>query len=192
MTAVLGLAAFAVIAAATLSVSHAQLATAPWPMLHHDLAHTGLSPYDTSTNPGKQKWAFVGTVCCGDEADSSPAIGSDSTIYFGSSDNNLYAINPNGTLKWTFATGDVILSSPATGADGTIYVGSLDGYLYAVNANGTLKWAFLPCEDCVGPYVDEVWSSPAIGSDGTVYVGFYNGNLYAISSVGSLNWVFPT
>jgi outer membrane protein assembly factor BamB len=190
--AALSVAAFAILAFSLLTAVRAQLATSPWPMFHYNLAHTGLSPYDTSANPGTQKWAFVGTVCCGDEAWSSPAIGSDGTIYFGSSDNNLYAIDPDGTLKWAFLTGDMVLSSPAIGADGTIYVGSLDGHLYAVNANGTQKWAFLPCEDCVGLYVDEVISSPAIGSDGTVYVGFYNGNLYAISSVGSLNWVFPT
>ena len=40
------------------TVSRAQLASAPWPMFHHDLAHTGLSPYDTSANPGLQKWKF--------------------------------------------------------------------------------------------------------------------------------------
>jgi hypothetical protein len=35
----------------------AQLADTPWPMFHHDLNHTGLSPYygpDTST----LKWTF--------------------------------------------------------------------------------------------------------------------------------------
>ena len=35
---------------------------------------------------------------------------------------NLYAINSNGTLKWSYGTGD--LSSPAIGDDGTVYFGS--------------------------------------------------------------------
>ena len=48
-----------------------------------------------------QKWAFK----AGDDVESSPAIGSDGTIYVGSDDDNLYALNPDGTLKWTFATG---------------------------------------------------------------------------------------
>jgi outer membrane protein assembly factor BamB len=40
-------------------------------------------------------------------------------------DNKLYAINPDGSQKWSFTTGDIaIWSSPAIGADGTIYVGS--------------------------------------------------------------------
>ena len=74
--------------------------------------------------------------------DSSPAIGADGTIYVGSDDNNLYAINPNGTQKWAFPTGMTIVSSPAIGADGTIYVGSYDNNLYAINQDGTQKWTF--------------------------------------------------
>ena len=41
----------------------------------------------------------------GDYIYSSPAIGSDGTIYIGSKDYNLYAINPDGSLKWKYATG---------------------------------------------------------------------------------------
>ena len=44
----------------------------------------------------------------------------------------LYAINPNGSLKWKYKTDDRIYSSsPAIGSDGTIYVGS-GIYLYAI------------------------------------------------------------
>ena len=73
---------------------------------------------------------------------SSPAIGADGTIYVGSGDDNLYAVNPDGTQKWAFPTGNYIESSPAIGADGTIYVGSDDDNLYAINPDGTQKWAF--------------------------------------------------
>jgi len=116
--AILRVAVFAIVAAPTLTVSHAQLATSPWPMFHHDLAHTGLSQYDTSTNNGSEKWAFTikgYTV-------SSPAIGADGTIYVGYGGTgiaDLYAINPDGTEKWAFITGE-LLTSPAIGADGTI------------------------------------------------------------------------
>jgi len=41
----------------------------------------------------------------GDRIYSSPAIGSDGTIYVGSYDSNLYAINPDGSLKWKYSTG---------------------------------------------------------------------------------------
>lgn len=79
--------------------------------------------------------------------DSSPAIGSDGTIYIGSDDGRLYAINSNGTLKWqyTTGTGNYIDTSPAISSDGTIYIGSVDNNLYAINLDGTLKWKWRIC-----------------------------------------------
>ena len=147
--------------------------SSPWPMFRHDPQHTGRSPYK-GTDIDIFKWKFE----TGAEVYSSPAIGSDGTIYVGSYDYNLYAINPNGTLKWKFGTGSRSSSSPAIGSDGTIYVGKGDN-LYAINPNGTLKWK-------VGIGGD-VKSSPAIGSDGTIYVGssYY---FYAINPNGTLKW----
>ena len=64
---------------------------------------------------------------------SAPAIGADGTIYMGSYDHNLYALDSNGVPKWSYHTGEAIdYSCPAIGADGTIYVGSNDGKLYAI------------------------------------------------------------
>jgi outer membrane protein assembly factor BamB len=130
--------------------------------------------------PGVEKWAFA----AGGEIYSSPAIGKDGTIYFGSWDKNLYAVKRDGSLKWAFPTGDIVWSSPAIAADGTIYVGSSDKNLYAVNPDGTQKWAFL-----TGGAVD---SSPAIAADGTIYVGSSDKNLYAVNPAnGSQKWAFP-
>ncbi len=56
----------------------------------------------------------------------SPAIGADGTIYIGSNDHNLYAVNPDGTKKWSFKAKNG-MSMPSIGTDGTLYVGSLDG-----------------------------------------------------------------
>ena len=59
--------------------------------------------------------------------DSSPAIGSDGTVYVGSYDKKLYAINGKSGVKlWEFETGGAVDSSPAIGSDGTVYVGSND------------------------------------------------------------------
>ena len=75
---------------------------------------------------------------------SSPAVGADGTIYVGSDDGNLYAVNPDGSQKWKWFETSFpysVRSSPAVGADGTIYVGS-DVVLYAVNLDGSQKWKF--------------------------------------------------
>jgi outer membrane protein assembly factor BamB len=105
-------------------------------------------------------------------------VGADGTIYVGSDDHNLYALNPDGTQKWTFATGGTVFSSPAVGADGKIYVGSDDHNVYALNPDGTQKWKFATN--------GRVMSSPAVGADGTIYVGSTisvgstDGNVYAL------------
>ncbi|MFB0515077.1 MAG: PQQ-binding-like beta-propeller repeat protein [Candidatus Neomarinimicrobiota bacterium] len=126
------------------------------------------------------KWEFL----TGGAVESSPAIGSDGTIYVGSFDDKLYAVNPDGTKKWEFLTGGNVSSSPAIGADGTIYVGSIDDKLYAVNPDGTKKWEFLTGGN--------VSSSPAVGSDGTIYVGSIDYKLYAVNPDGTKKWEFLT
>ena len=150
-----------------------------WPMLGYNAQHTGQCPYDTSNNNGTLKWKFK----TGYPIHSSPAIASDGTIYVGSEDDYLYAINPEGTPKWKFKTAYVVSASPAIASDGTIYVASEDDYLYAINPDGTLKWKY--------GAGDEIYSSPTIGLDGTIYVvakdGYY---LYAINSNGTLQWKF--
>jgi outer membrane protein assembly factor BamB len=114
--------------------------------------------------------------------ESSPAIDSNAIIYVGSSDDNLYAVFPNGTLDWRFTTGGPIQSSPSIGEDGTIYVGSDDNNLYALTQEGQLKWKF-----ATGGWVV---SSPAIDSRGIIYVGSYDGFLYAVHPSGLLKWKF--
>ena len=83
---------------------------------------------DSEGLEGTKKWKFKTE----DHIKSSPAIGSDGTIYIGSEDYNLYAINPDGIKKWEFLTENEIWSSPVIGSDGTIYIGSHDNHLYAV------------------------------------------------------------
>ena len=154
------------------------LANSAWPMFRHDLRHTGQSPY-TGAATAIERWEFL----AGSPVHSSPAIGADGTIYVGSDDGKLYAVNPNGSKRWEFlTTGSGVSSSPAIGADGTIYVGSLDGELYAVNPNGSKRWEFLTG--------GRVYSSPAIGLDGTIYVGSWDRKLYAVNPDGSKKWEF--
>ena len=80
--------------------------------------------------PGDLLWSFE----TGGAVRSSPAVGSDGTVYIGSVDHKIYALNGHtGEKKWEFATGGDVLSSPAIGKDGTVYFGSEDKKLYALN-----------------------------------------------------------
>ena len=112
-----------------------------------------------------------------------PSLGADGAIYFGSNNDYLYAVNPNGRLRWKNAITTAVLtdlnSSPAIGADGTLYVGSNDRHLYAVDPHGQVKWK---------ARVESEINSPTIGSAGTVYVGTRDGYLYAFRPDGTVQW----
>jgi len=129
------------------------------------------------TSNGKRRWAYA----TGGPIESKPAIGSDGTIYVGSYDMKLYALDIKGKVKWEFPAGGKIYSSPTIGADGTIYVGSTDMNLYAIGQDGEKKWEFM---------TGSIVATPAIGADGTLYVGSGDGKLYAIESDGTKLWDF--
>ena len=155
-----------------------------WWMFHHDVLHTGYSPFLGPSTPALD-WSYS----TGGEIYSSAAIGIDGTIYVGSYDGNLYAVTDNGTscaVKWKYPTGGPIYSSPAIGADGTIYVGSSDDNLYAISPAGALNWKYAT----KGP----IYSSPAIDSYGIIYVGSEDNNLYALTTrygTAVLVWTAP-
>ncbi|MDD5188625.1 MAG: PQQ-binding-like beta-propeller repeat protein, partial [Methanoregula sp.] len=155
----------------------AGLADTPWPKFSYDLNNSGQSPYNgPESNTIKWVYSAGGAIYS-----SSPTIGQDGTIYFGSYDNNIYAINPNGSLKWNFSTENIVRSSPTIGSDGTIYTGIGSGKIYAINSNGTLKWTYS---------IGNIFGSPTIGSDGTIYIECNDNNVYAINSNGTLKWTY--
>jgi len=120
----------------------------------------------------------------GGEIYSSPAIGSNGTVYVGSSDSKLYAFTPQGDWYWEYGTGLAVKSSPAVSADGKIYFGSDDVYLYALHPEGVRYWVYK-----TEGYIS---SSPALGSDGTIYVGCGDDNLWALTSEGNFKWKYTT
>ena len=74
-----------------------------------------------------KNWGKIWEFETGGQVQSSPAIGEDGTIYFGSKDGKLYAINGKTGIKlWEFETANPLISSPSIGSYGTVYVGSSD------------------------------------------------------------------
>jgi outer membrane protein assembly factor BamB len=122
------------------------------------------------------KWSFAMGKPVGKDSDaaelSSPTIGADGTIYVGSTDGKVYALNPDGSQRWSFATEQPVYTRAAIGADGTIYLGSGDKKVYALNRDGSQKWSFLTG--------GKIYASPAIGADGTIYVTASDHRVYAI------------
>jgi outer membrane protein assembly factor BamB len=127
------------------------------------------------------RWSYdTGSVI-----DSSASIGPDGTVYVGSADGVVHAVNYDGTVKWTYNAGGAA-STPVVADAGTLYVGTADGTLHALASDGTLEWQLswpnTTIETC-----------PAIGASGVVYVwanctdtaGAY---LTAVNSNGTERW----
>ncbi|MEH7460252.1 PQQ-binding-like beta-propeller repeat protein [Bacillus sp. JJ1127] len=113
-----------------------------------------------------------------------PAIGHDGTIYITSltstsantSENRkLYALNPDGTLKWKKSIMKGGYSTPVIAEDGTIYV-TADN-LTAFNPDGSIKWQVKT------PYN----TTPVLDRDGTIYVRG-KGGIDAYNPDGSKKW----
>lgn len=130
-----------------------------------------------AVHPGTVKWVFTPSANV-----NMPAVaGTNGVLYAVSSDNKLYAINPDGTQKWVFSTEntDPFTFGPVLGPDGTIYVVADSTKTYALTSAGTLKWG--------GPasfFPPNITEQPVVGSDGTIYL--YNGDagqLYAVDPV---------
>ncbi|MDG2213001.1 MAG: PQQ-binding-like beta-propeller repeat protein, partial [Verrucomicrobiota bacterium] len=148
-------------------------------VVSNSLTSTTSNGATLAVGPGLKLWEFA----TGNILRSSLAIGADGTIYVGSYDNKLYALNSDGTKKWEFETSGPSESAPAIGADGTVYVGSQDDKLYALNSDGTKKWEFATGGN--------IHSSPAIGANGVIYFGSEDNKVYALNSDGTKKWEFP-
>jgi len=145
-----------------------------------------------AATPGTAKWVLPlgsGPDC----TLTHPARAADGTLYVGCSDGHLYAINPDGTIKWDFDAGCPITKTPAiyyspdgqnAQHNGTIYVGLPNGRLLAISPSGNLKWL------CDAGY--KVTTSPALAADGTIYVAIGKEMLQAILPDGRKWWSFPT
>jgi outer membrane protein assembly factor BamB len=132
---------------------------------------------------GKVLWTYRGP------ASESATLLHRGTLYFGSWDHHLYALDVRGRkprLRWRFEADDELNSSPAY-AGGTIYIGSNGGHVYAVDARtGKLRWRASAFKRLGPP--EYFYATPTIAY-GRVYIGYTDGTVYAFgASTGHLLW----
>ncbi len=116
----------------------------------------------------KPLWVFR----CEDEIRGSAAY-DDGTLFVGSYDNNLYALNAtNGEFRWKFPTEGGIVTRPVVNQD-NVLVGSEDGNIYAVSTKtGKISWSHKTDSP--------IRSSPRV-SEGHVFFGADDGFVYAVN-----------
>ena len=133
--------------------------------------------YSVNPQTGTENWEFktardrwIGAVAV-----------ADNTIYAPNADYKLYAVNLDGTLKWSFLADQSIWGAPAT--DGTnVYFGTLGRKVYAVNAQtGAEVW--------VQTLKGAVLGSPVLGAENTLYAAAFDGSLVALNkTTGAIQW----
>ncbi len=121
-------------------------------------SHNGIL-YAIYPDTGEIKWSNIISTSNRPSCYSSPAIDDNGIIYIGTI-SDLYAIRPDGSVKWKYSNMISFIGGPSIGSDGTIYV-SGDEQLWAFNPeDGTKKWSLWMGEDAV---------SPAITNNGRIY-----------------------
>lgn len=107
---------------------------------------------------------------------STPAVGDDGTIYIGSTEGALYAINYDGSEQWRYSFGaDSRVGPPSVGKDGSVYFYTATHGLIALDSTGNKKWDYFWPGDAldnypiIENYPRSAEMAPTIGPDGTIY-----------------------
>jgi outer membrane protein assembly factor BamB len=117
----------------------------------------------------------------------------DGTVYVGSSDHHLYAIDAaSGAEVWRFEAEGPVTSSPAVDAERVVFA-DRGGVVYAVaRGDGTPRWRVATGAELDLPWGHEGWdyftASPTLVDD-LVLIGSGDGNLYALeAATGAERW----
>lgn len=129
---------------------------------------------------GRVNWRFRMN---GPYSEVRPALANDGTIYSIDGFSHLYALSPNGALKWLVrGAGD---KGVAVGEDGSVYVAS-ESFINAYNPDGTTKWSFTQnprAMICLGV---------SVGPDGNIYSVATEGmGIFSLTPAGTLRWTSP-
>jgi outer membrane protein assembly factor BamB len=125
---------------------------------------------------GNRNWQFTD----GTNHYVAPPLATDKGIYAPNTDDNVYALNSNGTLDWTFTSNGEVWAQPLSDMDcDCIYLSAMDHYLYSLNPdNGSIIWQ---SEKLGG----SVLGVPALSAEKVLYVGTFGAG-YCLNANGEL------
>ena len=164
--------------------------------MRHDQTNTGASPLPAVYRGGRP-WSFA----TGRGLFITPVVGGDGAVYFGSADNNFYALNPNGTLRWKYTTGNIIDAAAAISpSQRAVTIGSADETLYdfstspkRLTARRRVLWRYHATLRPAGGQLVDWWECDiAYGPDGNLYTGNTGGVIYSFTPKGRLRWTYAT
>lgn len=122
-----------------------------------------------------------------EQVDTSPTIGPDGTVFIGSTDGFVHAVDgATGQERWRFAAGSAVITSPSVDVDGSLYVDTRDRELYRLDGqSGEVRWSALGVGDVGVPV--------ALGSGDLIYGGVAGGGVIARKKLtGEEVWTFSS
>jgi outer membrane protein assembly factor BamB len=138
---------------------------------------------------GRERWRFAtqGPV-------RAVSIGLDGTLYFAndllfsgsgrdiarSGSSRLYALNPDGTERWSAPLEGEVWAGPAIGFDGTLYMGTYN--------QGGATFVFSPDGSLLRKVAAEAIHTPIVAGDGSIY--YSGGAVAAFDRDGTQKWRF--
>ncbi len=147
-----------------------------WAAEQHDAQGTFYAPTRGPAHPSVE-WFFQ------DKSGFSggPVVAADGTVYVASNEGKLYALDPDGAVRWEAALPAPPVGALALGASGDVYVADRRGNLSAIKPDGNLRWTAEAGDGMAalaGPITDQ---------NETAYYATAM-NLLAVTLDGDLRW----
>lgn len=133
---------------------------------------------------GSLKWFFSNPVDIGNSFSAiynkSVSLGTDGTIYIALYDSNFYALNADGSVKWSRRLINHV--SPAIDNQEQIYVGK--DTVYCIKKDGNLAWKFVDVN-----LTGELLRRIVLGKR-HIYCGFLDKGILALDYLGHKQWFY--
>ena len=139
-----------------------------------------------SLNPatGLLNWEFTD----GENHYIAPPLAVEKGIYAPNADDNIYALDSSGALRWKYVSDGDVWAQPVTDPDcECLYLSSMEHYLFSLNPeDGSMLWQ---SEKLGGSIV----GVPALSADKVLYVGTFGSEIIALNAQnGEVLWRVPT
>lgn len=130
------------------------------------------------TPDGQKKWDYAS----GSYATMTPTIGTDGTLYAGTSICQVVALNADGSIKWVFNSGETstcpFIFSPSIGKDGLLYAATSSAKMFCLSPDGSEKWRYAAETTNISTGSNNM-TPPALAPDGTLFSTLYQGKVLA-------------
>jgi peptide/nickel transport system permease protein len=147
-----------------------------WTTPGHDPYGTRWSSY-RGPKSSQVAWTFV------DESGfpGGPAVSASGVVFVASFDRKIYALEPDGRLRWETLLPETPVAGPSLDREGRVYVADRSGGLIQLSSKGEIIWQFSPQDN------NPATSSPVVAPDGKIYYA-RGRKIQAVSRKGEPLW----